>query len=97
MTIAYFFGILSFFLFLFLLYFLELVFFYEKQMKSFRMSCKEDAYLSYLGLQEKKVKSRRKRNFLLYLRLKSHECRGETEKAEGLVPFVKKDRLFDIP
>ncbi len=96
MTTAYFFAILSLFLFLFLLYFLQLVFFYEKEMKSFHASGKEDSYLTYLSIREKKVKSKRKRNFLLYLRIQSHKYRGETEKAESLIPFVKKDRLFDI-
>ena len=96
MTVAYIFGILSFFLFLLLLYFLQLLFFFQKETKLFSASCKEEEYLDGLSEREKKVRSKRKRNFLLYLRLKSHECRGEQEKAESLIPFIKKDRLFDI-
>lgn len=96
MAVAYFFGVLSLVILFFFLYFLQLLFFYQKEIKHFEASCKEEAYLDYLSCREKKVKSKRKRNFLLYLRRKSYEFRGEEEKAENLVPFIKKDRLFDI-
>lgn len=96
MAVAYFFGVLSLFILVFFLYFLQLLFFYQKEMKRFEASFKEEAYLDYLNSREKKVKSKRKRNFLLYLRRKSYESRGEEKKAENLVPFIKEDRLLDI-
>lgn len=96
MTVAYIFGVLSLLFFFMLIYFLELLFFYHKELKEFRALCKEESYLHYLFLREKKMKSKRKRNFLLYLRCKCYEHRGEKERAESLAPFVKKDGLFNI-
>ncbi len=96
MTPAVIFGILAVFLFVLLLYFTSLLVFYLRETKHFRASCKEESYLEYLYEKEKKVKSGRKRNFLLFLRCKSYEHRGEMEKAEKLLPFIKKDSLFEI-
>lgn len=96
MTTAVFFAVLSAVFFIAFLYFLELLLFFEKETKRFQRESKGENYLSELSEREKKAKSRRKKNFLLYLRCKGHEIRGEADQAEKLLPFVRNDRLLEI-
>lgn len=96
MTTAIIFAILSAVIFLFLIYFLNLIVFVERENKRFQKEGGTAEYLAHLSLCEKKTKDKRKKNYLLYLRYRAHLALGETEQGEKLLPFLHRDKLLEI-
>ena len=96
MTIAFIFLALALLFFCLLVCFLDLLVFYQREEKTFFGTERGEAYGQYLQNREKKVKGKRKKNFLLHLRYQNYLACGEKEKAEQLFPFLKSDRMLGL-
>ena len=80
----------------FFLYFLDLILFYSREKKRFENAADERGYVTLLEGKQKKAKHPKKRNYYLYLICLAWMRAGEKEKANRLIPFLKKDTLLGV-
>lgn len=90
------FAILSVCLILVLLYFLDRLWFYRKEVREFQEHCLEIGYLNSLRSRLKRVKRKYRKNLLLYLIYKALKAQGEEKKASDLSPFLRPDPFYGI-
>ena len=88
-----FFVLLSFLVFL---YTLDLILFLFREKKIFEDEFDQKEYLARLELKQKKERHPQKKNYYLYLICLVFSATNQKEKAQRLVPFLKKDPLLGV-
>ncbi len=90
------FGALFVFSLFLLLYFLDRLKFYQREMGAFQKSKFDPEYLNCLRSRQKRVKRKYRKNLLLYLICQALVAQGEEKKARELFPFLRDDPLYGI-
>ena len=96
MEFAVFFSVMMVLSFSLFFYFFDLFLFVQKESKAYDSAKDEREYLYALEAKHKKKRNRRKQNFLLYLIYLFHQNNKDENKANELLPFIKRDILLGI-
>ncbi len=93
---AYLFLAISLITLLFLLYIFALLCFYLAEKKEFALRSHLPEYPIQKERKLKKLRSRRRKNLLMYCIIQAYLRQGKREKAKELLPFLSDDALFGI-